>query len=130
MGVPTAGHQGAKITFASGYVLHAFSFTINREVTPIEVTEFLQTERTRISGLGDSNGTFSCIQDSTTAIPALPHQGTAEFYSYDSGGNTRKETIQIMVNSFSKAVNIDGRIEITFNWVQAGVGSSSDFVSS
>lgn len=128
MGNPTAGHQGATITFASGYVLHAYNFNYDRNVTPIEVTEFGDTERTRIAGLGDSSGTFNCMADDATVIPALPMSGTATFTRHNSGGNLRKVDIIIMVHSYSVAVNIDGRVELTFTFSQAGTGASTDFI--
>lgn len=117
------GKDGS-VSFDGGTIAHIKSWTCDREVEEADGTEFGDSERRIDTGLKNSSGSFTCYASDTNEIVDV---GTGGNLTLTLGGS-RTLVIVIKITGWSASVNLDGNIEVTYNWKQGGGdGSSNDF---
>jgi hypothetical protein len=115
--------KAGDITFASGYVAHCSSWTIDIAQDFFEDTELGDTYRTKIPGLIGWSGSFSCKLDSAsltgTSVSALGMNAAAAAatFTYDTS-----DTIAgtIIITGASVVASIDGANSVEFTFEGSG----------
>jgi len=116
----------ADITFAGGYVVKTSAWTIDASAGVIDTTALGDDWRTKIGGLKDWSGTFSCIVDSSSLRSleglALGVAPSAAVFIFDEEATTDGSFGgTILIESFSVAPSVgDTPTTITFNYQGSG----------
>lgn len=123
---PRIGSQGL-VTFASGYVVHCYAWTVDIQTTAVhDITEYNATEPGWKTFRPDRNvarGTFTCRVDNSTDI-SLPQAANAVGAAIvlKWGENTSDERLEFNAVVTVAAVRIvtPGVQEVTYSFVSSG----------
>jgi hypothetical protein len=113
--------KSADITFATGYVLHCNSWTIELTLDVFEDTELGNTWRTLIGGINDWSGSYDCALDET-GLAAIGDIGVGEaaanaVFTY---GSTATITGSIAITGSTLTSSTSGVNTITFTFTGSG----------
>lgn len=115
-----AGRLYAGITSAGTAEAIAFlnNWSLDFSVDFVEVTAFGDTIKTYVSGLPDSQGSFSGWYDNATAqLYTAATDGVArKFYLYPDNGSTSQYWFGTMLFDFSVTGAVDGAVQISGNF--------------
>jgi len=106
------------VTFAAGYVTNAHQWEADVTGEALDTTGFSPTNnyRTRIAGLLDWSGSYTCWADGTTPLTTAGLSGAATFVA-ETG---RQYSGTILVTSARTGIAADGsQRTITVTWVGA-----------
>ncbi len=108
------------VTYAAGYVTNAHQWEADLTGEALETTPFSpgSNYRTRIAGLLDWNGSYTCWINATGALPSAGTSGSATFVAVSG----RQYAGTILVTSARAGVAADGsQRNLTVTWVGAAV---------
>lgn len=114
--------KGGSVTFASGYVTHVHSWSIDRVGETADGTTLGSVNRIADAGLKNASGSFSCYVDDTTAIADVHVTGSAVF----TMGTGKTITVLILITDYSVNVGLDGNVIVTYRWSLSGTGVAGD----
>lgn len=103
-------------------VIKLNKWTLNRQTDKIEVTAFLDTNKTYVQGLPDVQGSFSGFWDDTETKPFTAASSTdgCKVYLYPSADAPSKFASGTAWLDCSIDVGVDGAAQITANFAALG----------
>ena len=110
------------VTFAAGYTSNAHAWEADVTAEALITTGFSPTNnyQTRLVGLLDWSGSYTCWTDGTTALPTPGVTGSATFVATTS----RQYSGTIQVTSARTGISADGsQRTCTVSWVGAGAAT-------
>jgi len=108
------------VTYASGYTSNAHQWEADITAEALDTTGFSpgSNYRTRLVGLLDWSGSYTCWTDGTTVLPAAGTGGSATFLATTG----RQYSGTILVTSCRTGISADGsQRTTTISWVGAAV---------
>lgn len=109
----------------SGYKAHVHKWTCDREIDLVDASEFGMVNKTRLSGLKDAKGTFTCYVDDTTA---LSDAGTTGALTLIMATGRQLSMPAVFIRTVSVNTDVMQNIEATFSFELAGDGTAAAFV--
>lgn len=123
MGNALHGKSGS-VTW-SGYKAHVHKWTMERDIDLVDSSEFGMVNKTRLAGLKDAKGTFTCYVDDTTP---LSDAGTTGALTLIMTTGRQFSMPAVYIRTVSVTTDVMQNIEATFSFELAGDGTANAFV--